>query len=270
MRRKREVLAAVVCLLVILCALLQPARHVQAFDYVQNASFEDGTTGWLTVGDGTFATVDATVVPPPDGLRAAELILQGPTFTVRQPAVSNVPPGTYRFSAAVRVRSPSTRVFARVSTISGAMKFDEEYAASAPNVWETIPFSFDVPNVSDVTVEVGAKGSMGDIVYVDAVHFEGAAPATATPTITGAPAIATPTPQPTDTTPTRTPTHTRTPVPTRTPAADASAFVGTDLVNGGFEDIDDTGQPVAWHRYGGSLGADSSHPRSGGRASSAP
>ena len=266
MRWKREVLATAGCLPVILCALLQPAGHAQAFDYVQNASFEQGTTGWLTVGDGTLVTVDATAVPPADGLHAAELTLEGPAFTVRQPVVSNVPPGVYHFNAAVRLDNPSTRVFARVSTISASMTFHEEYAPSAANLWENISFDLDVPETSDVKVEVGAQGTAGDAVYVDAVHFEGAPPATATPTVAAASVDATLTPERTLTTPTRTPAHTRTPAPTRTPTVDASPLIGSDLINGSFEDLNESGEPAVWHRYGGALSTDSSRPRTGSRA----
>ncbi len=260
-------MAAAGCVWITICVSSFPIERAAAFEYVQNGSFEFGTSPWRTVGDGSFDSVDATTAPVGEGSYAARLTLEGSAITLRQSAFADVPPGSYRVSSLVRVTSASTRMFVRASTISPSTSFRQEFAPAAPNEWQLIAFDFLVPEFSQVNVEVGAQGSSGDVVYVDDVRFEGAAPV-------APPDTPSTTPHTTDTAlpatatlrATRTSAATRTPAPTATPPTGHDAIVGTELRNGGFEEIDDSGIPAAWQKYGGVLSESTSAVRTGSRA----
>jgi hypothetical protein len=231
-----------------------------AFSYIENGSFENGTTGWQS-GSLDLVAVGADEVPPTAGAMSARLTADGGPFTLSQ-TLFDVSPGAYTVSANVRRTVPGTQIFLRAQAVNpegpGA---DDLYASAGADTW--IQLSGEITLTAYSQVEVAIKGTGSGAVYIDDVRFEGAAPISATPTV---PAVATDsgssTPVPTST---RTATPTKTASPTRTPTAPAAPLIAS-LRNGGFEDIDDSGMPVGWDRYGGDLSLASSPVRSGAYA----
>ncbi len=255
-------------LLAVVGVVVSPAPRVQAFDHVTNGDFENGTDAWSASPNLDFNVTPASDLVASENGSVAALTLGASAFMLRQTSINGTVSGTYAFSARVRMTSSSTIVFAQVSSnpSAAAFRFD---APQVSDEWMVIGGGVDVTGFTNVVFAIGGSGSSGDVVYVDDIRFEGAPPATMTPTHTPLPPTATFTPLPGTATKTPRPTHTPKPDPTEPiptePLSPQSLGSGTAL-NGGFEDTDDGGLPVAWDSYGGSLSIATSPVRTGGRA----
>jgi hypothetical protein len=256
------------------CAVVVVAqpRGVGAYDYVVNGGFESGTDGWSAGPTTQFETLAASNFANGASGSVARITLSGSNFTLRQTSTEGTPAGTYDFFLRIRLESRFTYVYAEVSS---SPNFAVYWTADAPAVegeWIELSGQVQVTGYTNVVFKIGGTGSPGDVVYVDDVRFDGASPATMTPTHTP---TATNTPIPPS--PTKTPKATNTPKPTGTPKAEPTAtavpeegggtqaFASGALINPGFEDVAD-GVPVAWDKYGGSLSSATSPVRTGGRA----
>jgi len=223
-----------------------------AFDYVLNGGFEDGVDGWAAIG-ATIDPADASVVAPAGGSMSGRITAVAPSFAIRPTVATDAPPGSYVFSAAVRGTADGTLIFLDVSWSAPAEGTARSSGVVQAGVWQTISANFDLPVAADLRLSIRSQDSTpGDVLYVDDVRIDGAAPATRTPTSTS---TSTDTPTFTTTaTGTRTPSPTRTPTPTRTatPTSVADVVDGA-LHNGGFEQVDADGAPVGWQKFGGTL-----------------
>ncbi len=261
---KRHLLAVIASVACVVLPLARTPRHAAAFDYVANGSFEDGTSGWLSLG-ANIDTVTSAVITPADGNRAARVIVNPGPAVLRQPAYANVPPGNYTLSLFVRSAASTVPVVARlITTPAGAAATN---ADAVPDTWTQVQTVITIADTSSVTVAIESDGNPGDVLYIDGVRLDGIDPRdapTSTSTATWTPSI---TATGTRTaSPTRTPTTTRTPTATRTPAAThtptPAGNVGS-IQNAGFEDIGGDGVLVAWRHDGGTLSAASSPVHSG-------
>jgi len=263
-RSLRITLATLAACAVLGASVHRGPREAQAFDYVQNGGFEQGTSGWATVGAAAFDAVAGAGI---GGSAGGRVVLSGADATLHQPLFPNVPASTYHASAAVRADASGPHVRLQVSTTdSGAGLVDAEAAVTSGG-WTTIALDLPLGGAADVRLSLVVSGDAGAMVYIDDVRFDGVDPALVTPT-------ATPTTMPAATasasatrtgSPTRTPSATRTPTPEAT-ATPVAAGPGGGLANGGFEQLDADGRPAGWERYGGSLSAATLPVHSGGRA----
>ncbi|MBI2723816.1 MAG: lamin tail domain-containing protein [Chloroflexi bacterium] len=238
-------------------AALTHVTGTQGYAYVRNGGFESAMNDdWRTFGEIDAADVGADVVPPDEGSAAAQLTLTGGIGSLRQ-TLFDVPPGSYEVAARVRTKSGDSAG----ANIALNVTRDNPGAAlnliapSSVDVWQTVVGTFSVSSVATVSLIFTATGSAGDVFFVDAVRFDGTAPASATATPTADALAGTSTPAMTGTrtaTSTRTVTPTRTPTPTRTttPTATSTAALTTSLRNGDFE-ARDGDMPAAWRQYGG-------------------
>lgn len=266
MRRPLRLFAAVSLALSLLSIPMARGPHADAFDYVRNGGFEEGTAGWGSRKlDVTVA--DASVIPPLEGAQSAQLRLTAAIGSLDQ-RLYDVPPGTYALSLAFQrsAGSPAVELSAgiAISDDLGQHAGPPITYTAAGGGWDIASATVSLARFSDVTIAIAASGTVGDGFYVDAVTFGGPPPVTRTPTATSAPAdTATPSVTATGTrTPSPTPTYTI----TNTPTATATVFsIGAAVQNGGFEDGDGA-EPTAWRQYGGSLAIATSPVRSGQRA----
>lgn len=236
-----------------------------AFDYVLNGGFEDGVDGWAAVG-ATIDPADASAVAPASGSMSGRITALAPSFVVRPTVATDAPPGSYVFSAAVRGTADGTPIIVDVSWSAPAEDTARSFGTAQAGVWQTISGNFNLPVAADLRLSIRSQASTpGDVLYVDDVRIDGAAPATRTPTSTS---TSTDTPTFTTTaTGTRTPSPTRTPTPTRTatPTSIAGVVDGA-LDNGGFEQVDADGAPAGWQKFGGTLESVTEPVHSGARA----
>lgn len=245
-------------------SLALPVRG-NAFDYVQNGGFEGGVDGWTAAGAAVDA-VDAGVVAPASGAMSGRLTVGSTAFAVRPTVLADAPSGSYTFTASVRGANAGTAVHIDVSWSAPDERSVRASATLDAGGWQTISGTFDLTASADLTLTIRSLAATpGEVMYIDDVRIDGAAPATRTPTPTP-PATDTATPEPSATgtrtgTPTRTPTSTRTPTPTI-----AADIVGTALRNGGFEEIDSDGAPAGWRKFGGALDSVTAPVHGGGRA----
>jgi len=226
------------------------STRARAFDYALNGGFESGTDGWNV----NFATIEAVaddVVMPAEGSYAGKVTLLSSPAQVRQLTYFSVPPGSYTFSLTVRRSSPAG-ILVQVQSTDRDVSMELPVAGSA-DTWLPVSGTISLLKTQDMQLSIISTGTPGDVFFLDAVSFAGAPPATPSPTHT-APPSPTLTPPPTATG-TRTPSPTRTPAATRTPTPlPADTSIDVSLRNGGFEEIDATGSPAYWHRFGGTLG----------------
>jgi hypothetical protein len=247
--------------LTIVCAsagsVLATPHGAGAFDYVRNGGFEDGSDGWAAVGAGIDA-VGADVVAAAAGAASGRVTVQSPAFIVRPQTETDAPPGHYTFSAQVRA-SVTLDVYVEARSSAGGDSV-RATGSAGPGGWSAVSGEIDLPGGADLALSIGAPlATTGDLLYIDDVRIEGAAPATRTPT-------ATPTPTETST-PAATATGTRTATPTKTPTqAPASDAVTAELQNAGFEEVDGDGGPAAWQKFGGNLDVAAAPVRSGQHA----
>jgi hypothetical protein len=236
------------------------APPAQAFDYVVNGDFSSGADGWAVQGTTVLDVVEGGEIGAAGGV--ARVTLAGASFSLRQSSFAGTPAGQYQFSVRLRTSSPTAALYAQVTSNPSAFtqRFD---APQGANSWFEIGGAVDVTGFTNVTFVIGATGSTGDIVFVDDVRFDGAPPATMTPTNTPVPPTGTHTPLPPTGTrtpkPTNTPKATSTPKPAATEAVEATAGESDDrrgtvggLRNAGFETVAE-GAPDGWEKYGGSL-----------------
>ncbi len=259
MRNKRRYTSAFSCALALVMLIAAVPRPVAAFDHVVNGGFEDGTNSWSASESIAFDTVDASVVETKEGSSSARIEMLGVSdFLIRQTSWAGTPAGSYHFSAWVRMTSRSTDVYADVSE-RGTLNAIHVTAPGQPDTWLPLAGDIDITGFNDLIIAIGGHGAAGDIVYVDDVRFEGASPATMTPTATPTPPpSATPPPDATSTrtpTATKTATATKTPQPTHTPTTSATMLspVGYSVRNAGFEEAGADDAPGDWQKFGGTL-----------------
>lgn len=270
MRIMRDVFGLSLLLAIMSLAAASP-RPAAAFDYIVNGGFEDRVASWAPSPGSEFDTVDASVVEPKERSSSARIKASGGSdFLIRQTSWAGTPAGSYHFSAWVRITSRSTEVYAELSE-RGTLNTIQMSAPGQPGMWVSLAGAIDVTGFSDVIITIGGHGTPGDVIYVDDVRFEGAEPATMTPTATTPPPSSTPPP---DATATRAITSTRTASPTKTvatthtpgPLAAVADTMGPQLRNAGFEDVDGEGSPAGWRAYGGSLSTTDATTHGGARA----
>jgi hypothetical protein len=271
MRIMRHVFGLSLVLAIMSLAAASP-RPAAADDYVVNGGFESGTNGW-SASDSVKFEVDANVVSPKEGSGRAriELLSGSAAVAIRQTSWYGTPAGPYHLSAWVWTVSSGTQVDVQVSASPSSNTLRRSKDGS-PDQWVLLEGDIYLTGVSNIAITIGGQGAPGDVIYVDDVRFEGAAPATMTPTATASPPpSATPPP---DATATRTTTSTRTASPTKTvaathtpgPLAAVADTIGPQLRNAGFEDVDDDGSPIGWRAYGGSLATTDVTARGGSHA----
>jgi hypothetical protein len=251
-------------------AALALPRRGYAYEYVQNGGFEDGAGGWTLISSGSTLDTEPDGVAPYSGSGRGRITLAQSSFTLLQTTQVGVPEGDYAFSVRIRSDSPALVMYALVAGGSPVTTYWRDDKSNAMGEWWSFSATVRVTGFNVVTFRVGGAAATGDRIYVDDMRFEGAAPATMTPTDTPLPPTATDTPLP--------PTATKTPQPTRTPegaeptptpgATDASpvALAEGALLNGGFEEVDSSGGPAGWSKYGGTLVSDEGVVLSGARA----
>ena len=248
-------------------AFASPARGF-AFDYVDNGGFELGTERWTLVSSGSTFDADPDELAPYSGAGRARMVLDQPMFTLAQTSLAGVPAGDYDFSVHIRSDSSALVMYAQVAGSSPGAVYWKEESGNVAGEWWAFSGTVHVTGFNTISIRIGGSGATGDVIYVDEVRFEGAPPATMTPTDTPIPPTATGTPIPP--TPTKTPKATSTPAgddATSTPAEPGATAIGEGaLLNGGFEDVAGDGSPAAWSKYGGTLAADGGDVRSGARA----
>ncbi len=268
MRISPHAFATAALLSVTLLAVAAGTPHrLEAFDYVTNGGFEDGTDWWAAPQSTIFDAVGADIVAPPEGIRSGRVMIApgASSFWIHQTSWAGSPAGIYDFSARVWTTSRSMEAYVQAAE-SNTQTTVRVTAEPTTDRWIEVRGTIQITGANNVAITIGGTGSGGDVIYVDDVHFEGADPATMTPTATS-------TPQPSKTPPpdvtfTRTPTGTRTASPTKTPTkTPAAAVVSGVLRNGGFEAANDDGAPADWQKYGGTLNV-SDRARTGTRAAS--
>jgi len=264
--RHLPVLAAILLALAAV-GLTRATPAASAFNYVENGGFEQGTDRWALVSpDSTFDT-DPDAVAPSEGAARGRITLAEGRFTLTQTSLAGAPAGPYHFSVRLRATSDALLVSAQVLSSSPVAVYWKEEASYLSSGWSELSGTVDVTGYDSIIIRIGGTGSPGDVVYVDDVRFEGAPPATMTPTDTPVPATETPTPVPP--TPTKTPKSTATegeatPAgPTPAVEAGSTTLASDSVLNGGFEEVAGDGLPVAWEKYGGEFAASSSVARTG-------
>lgn len=272
MPNKRRYASAFSCVLALVILVTAVPRHVAAFDYVVNGGFEDGTNNWSASESVEFDAVDASVVAAKEGSSSARIEMLGVSdFLIRQTSWAGTPAGAYHFSAWVRITSRSTDLYADLSE-RGTANAIHITGPSQPDTWVPLAGDIDVTGFNDVIITIGGHGAPGDIVYVDDVRFEGAPPATMTPTATPPPLPSATAPP--DATSTRTPTVTKTTTATKTPQATHTPTtsaampgpIGYAVRNAGFEEIADDDAPSDWKTYGGTISPTDAPVHGGSRA----
>lgn len=260
--RQHRLFATAVAALFAATITLQHSTEALAHEYVPNGGFEQGTDGWSFLSNGSMFDVE------PDGVAALEgahrgRVIVGPSNFRLNHSVENVPPGIYTVSISARIESSSALVRVDILTDPSIVPtFETVTFGPQPGVWQQHTAALTLPGASWVSLRLFGTGDVGDRIYIDDVHFEGASPATMTPTLT--------------------PTHTPTPpLPTATRTASASATAAMEptstsvpqaggvysgLQNGGFEDVSANNLPLAWSKYGGTLGITTSPVGSGSHA----
>jgi hypothetical protein len=251
----RALIAAIMSALAM--SALGGTERSEAFDYMTNGGFESGVDGWSAPQTTDFDAVAANVVTPREGGRSARISIgtAASAFAIRQTSWAGSRAGTYEFSAWVRPTSRSTEVYIQAIE-SNTQNTLRVTAMPSSDQWVEVSGTIQITGSNNVVLAIGGSGSGGDVIYVDDVRFEGADPATMTPTATfteGAASTA-----PAGASATRTPTGTRTPSPTKTASATplpttAPIPIGGVLQNAGFEVVTDDGVPESWSKYGGAL-----------------
>lgn len=268
----RSLLAALALPATLAVVLMVAHPEAEAFDYVDNGSFEAGAAGWSTAY-ASLDIVDAGPLAPVDGAQMARLTLTeaGTEFRLTRSLDTTLDSGAYVFRAYVGVTAglTSARAYMTFSTPELHLR-TEEIDGSVPGSWRVIEKQF-VAQAGDTltSVSIVGTGSAGAVVYVDAVSLDGAPPITPVATATNSP-TETPEPPPVGTA-TKTPVPTRTAAATRTPSRTPEptatlAAISDSITNGGFEEVDSDGVPVAWTKYGGALATTNGVNRSGSRA----
>ncbi len=246
--------------------LFTTSRTATAHQYLVNGSFEDGTEAWSILSDGSTFDTAPDAVHSSDGLYRGRIVLGQANFRLNQ-SIADVPPGTYQMAISVRVESTNAVVKLEVLTDpTWAERPASVTFTATPGEWQHLVSDIVIPGASWVSIRMFGSGNVGDRIYIDGVRFDGAAPATMTPTYTHTPLPPTNTPVPPTATKTPRETTTASPEPTSTtsPALSHAIATGT-LANGGFEDVAE-GKPLAWSKYGGSLSVAASPVRTGGHA----
>jgi|CXWL01.1.fsa_nt_gi hypothetical protein len=261
MRLPRNLPCTLACGFTLITAVVAAGHpsSAHAFDHVVNGDFENGATGWSASPNVAFDVVPVTSIDPTGSGSMAALTLQASTFNLQQKSLGGTVAGTYLFSARIRLSTGMTSVILQgsVEPQITAFTFDVPQVAGE---WLDIGGSVPVTGYTNVTFTIWGTGSPGAVVYVDDVRFEGADPATMTPTYTPVPATATVTPLPPTATKTTKPTHTPKPNATTEAPAEVSTVERSSwargferVVNGGFEDVGEDGALTAWEKYGGSM-----------------
>ncbi|MBI5287924.1 MAG: lamin tail domain-containing protein [Chloroflexi bacterium] len=269
MREPRHLLFFAVALVAFAAAgLARGTPTASAFDYVENGGFELGTDRWTLISPGSTFDTEADAVGPSEGAVRGRITLAEGRFTLTQTSLAGAPAGRYDFSVRLRATSDALLVSAQVLSSSPVAVYWKQEASYLSGAWTELSGTVDVTGYDSIIIRIGGNGSPGDVLYVDDVRFEGAPPATMTPTNTPIPPTETPTPVPP--TPTKTPKATATVVeatpagPPPTPAEHRAIELASGSVsNGGFEDVAEGGRPVAWDKYGGELSTSSSIVRTG-------
>lgn len=236
-----------------------PRASASGYNYVQNGGFEDGVAPWASSPSATIDSVGADVIAPASGDASGRITLGNSTATVRQTTREGLMGGVYHLSAQVRLEQLATFVTVEYESTSPTGYSQEFNVVADTDSWTSIERDLMIPDIQTLVVRIRLSGSPGDVVYVDDVRFEGATPATMTPT-------SSPVPEPSATsspgaTSTRTPNATRTPQATSTPdgavaTTNGDVPISTGLRNADFESGGDDGTPSYWHKYGGTVAFD--------------
>ncbi len=253
------------------------ASAATSHEYVTNGDFETGTDPWSIGGSSAAFDTVPDEVPAFAGAARGRLAI-GTTHIVVAQGLQLGDAGDYHLSLRL------WRTFDDVMSIQiSTTDFCTNCVASPTttvHAWVPIDLDVHLDHPSSVVIRIEIYGTdPDDYLYIDNVHFTGPPPVT--PTFTPTPTIPpSETPLPT-LSPTKTPTFTRTPRPTHTPRPESTPSAGTAataadagapppapgaITNAGFEDIDDSGLPISWQKYGGTLDSTNAPVRSGAYA----
>jgi lamin tail-like protein/carbohydrate binding protein with CBM4/9 domain len=235
------------------------ARGARAYQHIANGGFEDGLAGWSAAPG---VTIDVSSEAPAEGLASARVVIGSSAARIEYRLTGALAPAAYNVS--LQGRSASGASITLSVAPAPQPRFEIGGGGVAPS-WTAVSGTFTLGEAAITTLMLRIEAQPGAEVFLDDVRLDGAGPVTLTPTPT-LPA-ASPTPQAGTTAlagSTVSPAPSGTPAPTQTASAAVDVIAGS-LRNAGFEDIDATGAPFAWAKYGGVLASDG-HARSGARA----